>query len=200
MNKPKPKKCAVCRVKFIPVRGIQPTCLSMECQAEYGLRAAEKAQKRREKAERAKWLESRKIIRMRMQEMKPLSYWAKRAERAVNAWIRERDKDLPCISCGRHHKGQWHAGHYLTVKAHPELRYEPLNIHKQCKPCNHDLAGNLIEYRKGLLAKIGQDAVDWLEGPHDPKRYRKDDYLAIEAEFKSRLTELKLRPPASRFE
>ena len=128
--------------------------------------------------------------RERRMEVKPLSYWMKRAQAAFNAWVRARDAGKPCISCGRFHQGQNHAGHYRPAGSNPELRFEPDNCHLQCAPCNSHLSGNLSKYRPALIAKIGLERVEFLEGPHEPKRYRKEDYQAIEAEYKAKLKEL----------
>ena len=112
------------------------------------------------------------------------------AQAAFNKWIRLRDAHLPCISCGRHHQGQYHAGHYRTVGANPELRFEPLNVHKQCAPCNNHKSGNIVEYRINLVSRIGQDAVDWLEGPHEPKRYTVDQLREIKREYTRKAREI----------
>lgn len=128
--------------------------------------------------------------RERRMAVKPLSYWMKRAQSAFNAWVRARDDGNPCISCGRFHQGQNHAGHYRPAGSNPELRFEPDNCHLQCAPCNSHLSGNLTAYRPALIAKIGLERVEWLEGPHEQKRYRKEDYQAIEAEYKAKLKEL----------
>ena len=144
--------------------------------------------------DKSKRLAARKAAsqhRERRMEVKPLSYWMKRAQAAFNAWVRERDAGHPCISCGRHHQGQYHAGHYRPAGSNPELRFEPDNCHLQCAPCNSHLSGNLTAYRPALIAKIGLARVEWLEGPHDPKRYRKEDYQAIEAEYKEKLKALR---------
>lgn len=144
--------------------------------------------------EKSRKLEARKAAaqhRERKMEVKPLSYWMKRAQTAFNAWVRERDAGQPCISCGRHHQGQYHAGHYRPAGSNPELRFEPDNCHLQCAPCNSHLSGNLTAYRPALIAKIGLARVEWLEGQHEPKRYRKDDYQAIESEYKEKLKALR---------
>ena len=144
--------------------------------------------------DKSKTLAARKAAakhRERRMEVKPLSYWMKRAQAAFNAWVRERDAGQPCISCGRHHQGQYHAGHYRPSGSNPELRFEPDNCHLQCAPCNSHLSGNLTAYRPALIAKIGLARVEWLEGPHEPKRYRKEDYQAIEAEYKEKLKVLR---------
>ena len=112
------------------------------------------------------------------------------AQKAFNAYIRELDKLEPCISCQRHHEGQYHAGHYKTAGGFPELRFEPLNCHKQCSACNNYLSGNITEYRINLISKIGMKAVEWLEGPHEPKKYTCEDLLAIEKEYKLKLKSL----------
>ena len=105
--------------------------------------------------------------------------------------MRARDASQPCISCGRHHEGKYDAGHYRTVGSNPALRFEPLNCHKQCVPCNQHKSGDIVNYRISLVLRIGQDKVDWLEGPHEPRRYTIDDLKAIRADYKARLKQLK---------
>lgn len=129
-------------------------------------------------------------LRKRKMDVKPIGYWMKRAQAAFNAWVRARDAGQPCISCGRHHQGQNHAGHYRPAGSNPELRFEPDNCHLQCAPCNSHLSGNLTAYRPALIAKIGLARVEWLEGPHEPKRYRREEYQAVEAEYKAKLKKL----------
>ena len=107
-----------------------------------------------------------------------------------NKFIRLRDEGKPCISCGRHHPGQNHAGHYLSVGAHPELRFEESNVHLQCAPCNNHLSGNIIEYRKGLLNRIGPFQLEWLEGPHKAANYTLEDIKKIRAESKAKIKNL----------
>jgi len=77
-----------------------------------------------------------------------------------------------------------------SVGGHPELRFEEDNCHKQASYCNNYKSGNLAEYRIRLIDKIGLERVEWLEGPHEPKRYRREDYQAIEAEYKAKLKKL----------
>ena len=45
-------------------------------------------------------------------------------------------------------------------------------------------SGNIGPYRIALIAKIGQERVDWLEGPHEPAKYTIDDLKAIHAKYK----------------
>jgi hypothetical protein len=178
---------------------------AMEKSAKQRERQAAKARKERETKEK----EARKENRQRRMELKPESYWMRRAQDTFNSYIRARDSGLPCVSCGAPAHaveaaqgwkvgGAWDCGHYLSVGSHQELRFEPLNAHRQCKSCNGG-AGNYTrknwqtasDYRDELIRRIGLDKVEWLEGPHEPKRYRKDDYQQIEALYKQKLKELK---------
>ena len=125
----------------------------------------------------------------------------KRAQTAFNSFIRERDKGLDCISCGRqpnyseHIGGSGiHAGHYRSCGACPELRFEELNVHIQCVHCNIHKSGNAIDYRIGLIKKIGAKKVEWIEGPHDPKKYSIEDLKNIAATYKAKLSDLRQNP------
>lgn len=179
----KPKTCKVCRVKFIPLKPLQAVC---------GLRCAQSyAWRQKTKAEMIAAREDRKTIKLKLEKMKPLSYWADKAQKAVNAYIRARDEGQPCISCGRHHTGKVNAGHYRSRGAMAALRYHHDNIHLQCEPCNSSKAGNQLEYRIRLIQKIGIERVEWLEGNHEPPKWKKDDYQRIETEHKQLLKELK---------
>ena len=181
----KPKKCrvAACRASFVPSRMGQAVC-SPACALIDGPRHAPKARKALADIER-------KDIKVRKEKLKSRADHLKDTQQAFNAWIRARDAALPCVSCGRHHEGQYHAGHYRTVGANPELRFEPLNAWKQCAPCNNHLSGNLINYRISLLQRIGEEKVAWLEGPHEAKRYTVDELKAMTAEYRAKTRELK---------
>lgn len=168
-------KCG-CGERFTPVRPFQQAA-TIECALKIARRQRENLDKAEHKA--------------RVQAARPLSWYVKKAQAACNAYIRERDKDKPCISCGRFHEGQWHAGHYRTTAAAPGLRFHPFNIWKQCAPCNNHKSGNLTEYRPALIAKIGLSAVEWLEAQNSPAHYTRDDLLEIEAHYKQLFKQLK---------
>lgn len=180
---PKPKRCKSCRESFIPARPLQSAC-GVQCAIALTNAGKEKARKDKEARER----EDHRIAKERI---KTKGEHAKEAQAEFNAWIRLRDEKLPCVSCGRFHEGQWHAGHYRTVGANPELRFEPLNVWRQCAPCNNHMSGNVVNYRIELVKRIGADMVEWLEGPHEPKRYTIEDLKAIKAEYRAKVRELK---------
>lgn len=178
MTQYKEKRCKNpdCDSWFRPVRFLQKGC-SVKCAIVIAnlqkQRATEKAQ--------------RKETRQAREKLKTLSEWLSEAQAVCNQYIRKRDYDLPCISCGRHHEGQYHAGHYRSVGACSELRFHPANIHKQCSACNNHLSGNAVEYRLRLIEKIGLSMVEWLEGPHQPQRLGIEDAKEIKQYYKEQL-------------
>ena len=177
--------CPHCRAKLETGQRIHPACIDgyAEAQAEKAKRADAKAARMAAKVERAS-------IKARKEAIKSRAEWAREAQTAFNAWVRARDDGLPCISCGRHHQGQWHAGHYLSTGARPELRYTESNVHRQCAPCNTHLSGNAVLYRIGLVNRIGLGAVEWLEGPHPLPKWTADDYKAIRDTYRARLKDI----------
>ena len=168
---PKAKSCEVCERVFVPERMGQLVCRPACAMAR--VRQAKKAE--------------RESIRARKEAIKSRADWAREAQTAFNAFIRARDDGLPCISCGRHHQGQWHAGHYLSTGARPELRYTESNVHRQCAPCNTHLSGNAVLYRIGLIERIGLEAVEGLEGPHEMPKWTADELRGIRDHYRQKL-------------
>ena len=184
-KQPKPKKCrvATCRASFVPQRIGQAVC-SPKCAL-----ATVEAQKAKEKKSLAQ--AGRRDIKVRKEKLKTRADHLKDTQQAFNAWVRARDADLPCVSCGRHHQGKYDAGHYRTVGSNPALRFEPMNCHRQCSPCNTRLSGNIVNYRIELVKRIGAEAVEWLEGPHEPKKYTVGELKAMTADYREKTRELK---------
>ncbi|MEE5060517.1 recombination protein NinG [Pseudomonas alliivorans] len=182
---PKAKKCRVpeCGSLFVPQKLGQAVC-SPSCAIKDAPRNQAKARKALAQVERSE-------IKVRKEKLKSRADHMRDTQTAFNAWIRERDIGLPCVSCGRHHNGQWHAGHYRSVGGHPALRFEPLNVWRQCAPCNTHKSGDLVNYRAELVARIGVDKVDWLEGPHEPKKYTIEELKALTAKYRALTRELK---------
>ena len=193
------RKCAVCREWFHPARNEQFVC-SFECASAHGKKQVEKArqdaQRKELKQQRDAEKAERKRSAERRQAVKPLSYFRNQAQQAFNEFIRYRDRQLPCISCGRHHDGQYHAGHYRTTGANPELRFNEDNCHKQCAPCNNHLSGNLAAYRPALIARIGQARFDALMGPHELPKWGREDYMRIRDTYRAKLKALKQQEAA----
>ncbi|WP_458047343.1 recombination protein NinG [Phytobacter sp. AG2a] len=199
MKKKPRRKCTVCREWFHPVRPEQYVC-SYECACQHGKAANDAAKAEKQRKDKARLVAEEKADRQRQAErrmaVKPLSYFIKQAQKAFNDFIRYRDRNLACISCDRHHEGQYHAGHFRTTGANPELRFNEDNCHKQCSVCNNHLSGNLIAYGHALIAKIGQARFDVLMGPHALPKWTRDDYIRIRDEYRSKLKALKQQEAA----
>ena len=183
----KPKKCKApgCGKPFKPTMTTQKVC-SIAC-----AKAMAKDPKLQKVAAKAITKQARQDLQERREKLKTRREHMAEAQTAFNAYIRERDAGLPCVSCGRFHDGQWHAGHFRSAGGHPELRFEPLNIWRQCAPCNTHKSGDLVNYRAELVRRIGAEKVEWLEGPHEAKRYTIDDLKAIKAEYRAKIKALK---------
>lgn len=185
---PRRKRCPSCRVMFTPARDSQAVCGEIECAIAHG-----QSEKGRETTRKALADVARREIKVRKEKLKSRAEHLKDTQIAFNAWVRERDAELPCISCGRHHQGKYDAGHYRTVGSNPALRFEPLNCHRQCSPCNTQLSGNIVNYRIALVKRIGAEQVEWLEGPHEPKKYTVEELKALTAKYRAKTRELKGR-------
>ncbi|MEB0808980.1 recombination protein NinG, partial [Citrobacter freundii] len=140
--------------------------------------------------------QERRELKIRKKALQPLSQYHKRAQIAFNAFIRQRDAGQPCISCGRNSGAKMNAGHFRTVGASPETRYDETNCHIQCEACNAYLSGNIGEYRPQLIAKIGQEAYDRLMGPHEAKKWTREELDALAAHYRAKLKELKQQEAA----
>jgi hypothetical protein len=159
------------------------TC-SPECALEWINQTKERTKLKVDRLDR---VETKKAL----EKLKTRSDWLKDVQKVFNQFIKERDQTEPCISCGRHHTGQYHAGHYLSVGARPNLRFEENNVHKQCAPCNTYLSGNLINYRINLIKKIGLEEVEQLESDINPRKYTIDDLKNIIEVYRKRVKMLK---------
>lgn len=182
----KPKKCRICEREFIP---FSTTSIACRPECAYELVKRKKAKKALNQVkDKVKF--DKMMHRKAKESIKTKAKWLKEAQVEFNKFIRLRDHDKPCISCNRHHQGQYHAGHYKTTGSHPELRFEELNAHKQCAPCNNHKSGNIVDYRINLTKKLGSDNVDWLEKDHPPKNYTIDDIKEIKLKYRKKWKEL----------
>jgi len=94
----------------------------------------------------------------------------KKADLYFHKFIRERDCQDKCISCKNGSPEQ--AGHFYSGGHYSSLRFNESNVNGQCKRCNLFLSGNLNEYRRNLIKKIGLKEVEKLDMIADHyKRY-----------------------------
>lgn len=193
--RPRMKACRVCATPFMATMPMQHAC-GIDCALALARAKREKAEAKAAKADRAARRAEKKAG---LAKLKTRREWLADADRAFCAWVRERDQDLPCVCCGSYGSdedwltgGKWDGGHFLSRGSHPELRYEPDNCHKQLKSCNggsskYARKGRTVAegYRERLIAKIGLERVEWLEGPHQPRHYTIKDLQALTAHYRA---------------
>ena len=189
-KQPKAKKCKVasCGATFVPARLGQSVC-SPACAIIDAPRHQEKARKSLAQVER-------KEIKVRKEKLKSRGDHMREAQQAFNEFIRTRDQAAGhlCISSGKPLSWSGNAvdaGHYRSVGSAPHLRFDERNCHAQSKQDNRFLSGNAVDYRIGLIARIGQDAVDSLESDQSVRKYTIEDIKAIKAEYRAKTRELK---------
>ena len=108
----------------------------------------------------------------------------KKAQDVFNKWIRTRDQNKGCISCG---KDVTEAGHYLSAGHYSALRFNEMNTNGQCTRCNCFLSGNLIKYRQGLVKRYGEAKVLQLENSvavRSVKKYTRFELQSIIQNYK----------------
>ena len=179
------KKCRHCKEYDLVESGIKVPLgwfCSMSCVVQHGKKAATAVSDKRKRQTLTKLKES----------VKTASEWRVEAQTAFNAYVRYRDKDLPCISCdatGDHDGlgGYWDAGHYRSRGAAKHLSFHLHNCHKQCHKCNRYLSGNAVEYRKRLIMRLDSERVDKLENNNDTVKHDITYLRRIKQIFKNKL-------------
>lgn len=184
----KAKKCSICKTQFQPTRSFQKVC-SISCAVTVAINT-------RDKILKSGMLKQKRDDKVKREKLKSRSDWLKEAQTAFNAFIRERDKNKPCICCGKpltHGAvgGGYDCGHYRSVGSAPHMRFHEDNAHAQTKQCNRYGAGRAVDYRIGLIARIGLQAVESLECDTSTKKYTIDDLKAIKSLYSAKLKELK---------
>jgi hypothetical protein len=183
-------ECRICFVEYVKAKPMQAVC-GLACAQVMGQRKAELERVKKERAERVK----DNIARITMKTQRD---WINEVQIAFNKFIRTRDAHKTCICCGQPLSagdvgGRYDAGHYRSVGSAPHLRFHEDNCHAQTKRCNRYGAGRAVDYRLGLIQRIGLEAVERLEADQDRRKYSIDELKALKAEFSRKARELEKR-------
>ena len=159
------RKCAVkgCGNRFQPRSMMHKVC-GPECAAVHAVAERKRLTAKLAAAERAE-------TKAKLAKFKRRPQYVAEAQEAFNAYIRERDRDQPCICCGSFiaagemalHGGGWDAGHYISRGHASHLRFDERNVHKQRKGCNKPGGTTRAKYRAGLVGRYGEQYVAELE-------------------------------------
>lgn len=184
------RKCTVCKDKFKQVRAMQSVC-SPACAGIQGRRNTEKQKAVAIRADRA-------ATKTALEKFKTKGEWVADVQRVFNAYIRERDRDQPCICCGKHFDekdpltgGQWDAGHYISRGHAAHLRFVEDNVHKQLKGHNRPGGTTRAAFRAGMIERIGMARVEALEADNTPRHYTIEDLKRMKTEYAAKLKALK---------
>lgn len=174
-SEPKPKQCAMCHREFWPRSSLHSVC-SQRCAM---------------KKLKAKAVEEKAELKARKEAIKTLPQLKREAQIEFNAYIRARDARKPCICCGKplgenSPGGAFDCGHYRSVGSAPQLRFDERNAHAQRKQCNRWGAGRAVDYRLGLIARIGLEAVESLEQENEVKKWTRQELIEIRATYRAK--------------
>ncbi len=185
MKEPKQKRCPICSDMFTPKRwGLRLTrcCSNAGCVRDYAERIREIERDKESRKQKVDFLKNDK------------SFQRAKAQKSFNEFIRLRDSDLGCISCDKTKdwQGQWHASHWKSRGARPDLAFNEDNAHKACSVCNNWLSGNPMPFREQLLVRIGADRVAALEADMaQPEKLKAADYALIADKYRKKIKDLK---------
>lgn len=175
-------KCCVCKTDYFKSKTTQKVC-STKCAIELAKEKNNKIIKKIKAKEKKEGLE----------KLKTKSGYLKDVQKVFNQYIRLRDKHQPCISCGTNANVKYDAGHFYSVGAYPNLRFNEDNVHKQCSNnCNVKKSANIHEYRPRLIEKIGQERFDELERLKNIKKhYSIPELIELKEFYKNKIKSCK---------
>jgi len=174
------KPCLVCKHPFEPARPLQRAC-SPECAIQHAKAKAATAERKAQAADR-------RATKAKLDALRTKPQLVKLAQQAFNSYIRARDAGKPCISCGKPLSAEantYDCGHYRSVGSAPHMRFVEDNAHGQCKHCNNHLAGNHVEYRRGLIERIGLAEVDRIERDQVVRKYTREGLMEIARHYRA---------------
>ncbi len=180
-------KCRACKQPFTKLRPLQVAC-GWECAAQLAQAKRERDEAKQARAERVRTAEAKQALKTRRD-------WINDAQEAFNKFIRTRDVGKPCICCGLplgngEVGGAYDCGHYRSVGSAPHLRFNEANAHAQRKRCNRYGAGRAVDYRLGLIARIGLQQVEALEGDNSSAKWSIEELKQLVKTYRAKTREL----------
>lgn len=183
------RKCQVkrggCGCTFTPSRDKQKAC-GPECAENMGkLETA--------KTEAKAMIEDKKQTRRQLEALKTIPQLKKEAQREFNKYVRFRDRaaGYDCICCGEGldwdsgRGGEVDCGHYRSTGSADNLRFVLDNAHAQRVACNRYGSGRAVDYRIGLIARIGLERVVALENNNEVVKWTREGLREIRDKYQA---------------
>ena len=156
------KKCKICKQEFEPKNKFQLVC-SYTCANKY-------AKLHLKKEAENKWKQEKKVLK---EKVKTITQLRNEVRVVFQKYIRMRDANECCISCGASVSKIWDASHFYPATPFTGLIFDEQNVHKSCRYCNTYLHGNLIAYGLGLIKRYGIEYKLQLDNKALQGRYKK---------------------------
>jgi hypothetical protein len=165
------KRCRICRTEFEPRNTLQQTC-KPACAIEYS-RTSSKERLAKD-AKRAFHVE-RRVSRRRGALTKAKDGYQARADGVQLVHPATGSRAAVHLLWQLHRRqrtgSRWDAGHYRSTGAAPHLRFNEDNCHRQRVVCNRNGSGRAVEYRRGLINRIGIARVEALENDNSIRKF-----------------------------
>lgn len=174
-------RCKCCKEKFETRYFLQKYCMVHdECIREH----VEHSKKASAKA----WM---KVAKVKKEKLKTNKDYLKELQVVFNKFIRLRDKDKGCISCGTPLTSKFDAGHFYSVGSTPTLRFNEDNVHGQCVYCNQHLHANIHAYTERLPLRIGKESFELLKSLKNGLcKYDNTELVELKEVYKQKIKEL----------
>jgi hypothetical protein len=156
-------KCKLCKKEFTQFNSTISVC-GYQCAIEWGKLHPKKTSIKRVNSQ---------LKSEAKEKLETYSQKVNKVKVIFQKWIRERDKNEPCISCGTLTANEWHASHFKKAETYSGVIFNEINVWKSCKKCNVFLNGNELNYRERLVKKIGLHQVIALEELANETRTKK---------------------------
>lgn len=105
------------------------------------------------------------MLKRRKTNKSDRKYWIDKLDQVFSLYIRMRDskayhfQKFRCISCGDVKDfEQMDCGHFVSRNA-MVIRWNTDNCNGECRKCNRLQGDHLLNYRKNLIIKLGQDSI-----------------------------------------
>jgi hypothetical protein len=174
------KKCKVCKESFEP-RQFAQICCGYKC-------AIIHAKELKRLKDTREWNAEKKVLK---EKLKTLGQYEAEAKKSFQKWIRLRDKDKPCISCGKL-TDEMDGGHFKKAEIYSGVIFNEMNCHSQCRKCNRFQNGNELNYRLGLINRYSlsyADKIEQLANETRQHKYTKADLIAKKIQYDLRYKE-----------
>jgi hypothetical protein len=184
-------KCKICLDKYEPKYFLQKCCSKTECMIAWSMQVVAKQKEDYKKKKKQEWNKEKIVLK---EKLKTLSQYEAEAKKSFQKWIRLRDNNLPCISCGTKSSELVDGGHFKKAEIYSGVIFNENNCHSQCRKCNRFLGGNELMYREGLVKRYSSEFVESIEQlANETRQYKwtKEQLIAKKLQYDILIKEFK---------